>query len=140
MADSAQLATKNLQLAFNALQVALVELRLLLNASKTKFMVFTRDNLAIISSSGSSIERVSEYRYLGIWLDEKLSFKFHIENLITKLRQKIGFLYRNKACFPASCKKSIIEATFLSVLDYGDIIYRIASPSILKRLVVSFYF
>ena len=31
-------------------------------------------------------------------------------------------------------KKTIIEATFLSVLDYGDIIYRSATPSILKHL------
>ena len=35
---------------------------------------------------------------------------------------------------PASSGKNIIEATFLSVLDYGDIIYKIATPSILKPL------
>ena len=63
-----------------------------------------------------------------------MSFKFHIDNLVTKLRQKIGFLYRNKSCFPAFCKKTIIEATFLSVLDYGDTIYRIATPSTLRHL------
>ena len=32
------------------------------------------------------------------------------------------------------CRKRIIEATFLSVLDYGDIIYRHKGASILKPL------
>ena len=103
-------------------------------------MLFSRamnidlDSVIISSVNGSMIERVSEYKYLGIWLDDKLSFKFHIVDLVSKLRQKLGFLYSNKLCFPNSSKKAIIEATFLSVLDYGDIIYRSAAPSLLKQL------
>ena len=94
VADTAQRAVSNLQLAFNVLQAALVKLRLVLNASKTKFMIFTRartainENLSIKSTDGSTIERVSEYKYLSIWLDDTFSFKVHIDNLITKLRQK----------------------------------------------------
>ena len=60
----------------------------------------TDSSFHIITLTGHSIDRVSEYRYLGIWLDQKLTFKFHIDSLASKLRQKIGFFYRNKTNFP----------------------------------------
>ena len=50
------------------------------------------------------------------------------------MRQKIGFLYRNKTSFPLSCRKRVVEAVLLSVIDYGDVIYRHAAASVLKPL------
>ena len=101
-------------------------MKLVLNAGKTKFILFSRakdiEGLQITTTNGSNIERISEYKYLGIWLDEKFTFKCHIDNLTCKLRQKIGFFYRNRASFPEICRKRVIEAVFLSVLDYGDVI------------------
>ncbi len=92
-------------------------------------------NTQIISTiNGTAIERVSEYKYLGIWIDDKITFKYHVSNLVTKLRQKIGFFYRNKSSFPFHCRKKLIEATFMSVLDYGDILYRHASSTTLHPL------
>ena len=62
---------------------------MLLNCDKTKYMVFT-NKLKVITSdpilslSGTCIEQVASYKYLGIWLDEDLSFKTHITNLSKK--------------------------------------------------------
>ena len=108
-------------------------------------MVFTRSktvdysNLCIKTVKNTLIERVSEYKYLGIWLDDKLTFKFHIDTLASKLRQKIGFLYRNKSIFPIICRKKIIEAVFLSVMDYGDTIYGNAVPTTLGPLKTAYH-
>ena len=88
----------------------------------------------ITTTNRSEIEKVAEYKYLGIWLDEKITFKYHIDKLACNLRQKIGFFYRNISSFPVMCRKRVIEAVFLSVLDYGDVIYRNAAPSVLKPL------
>ena len=140
IANSVQLAMEKLQHAFNTLQDALIALKLVLNSSKTKFMIFSRaqninyDFLHINTFNGSPIERVTEYKYLGIWLDDQLTFKYHISDLTTRLRQKIGFLYRNKVSFPKICRKRIVEAVFMSVLDYGDVIYRNAAPTTLLPL------
>ena len=140
IADTIELAIERLQLAFNTLQTFFVQLKLVLNASKTKFMVFTRaqhvdySNLCIKTLKGSHIDRVSEYKYLGIWLDDKVTFNLHVDTLASKLRQKIGFLYRNKSIFPKICRKRIIEAVFLSALDYGDIIYGNATSTTLGPL------
>ncbi len=74
--DSATQAIENLQLCFNALQEALTDLKFVLNANKTKFMLFTRnknvsyEGLHIHTVNGVDIERVSGYKYLSIWLDE----------------------------------------------------------------------
>ena len=73
------------------------------------------------------------YKYLSIWIDENVSFKNHVTNLVSKLRQNTGFFFRNKSCFPLH-RKTLVEATFLSVFDYGDILYRHASAAILKPL------
>ncbi len=41
----------------------------------------------IIAANGSIIERVTEYKDLGIWLDKIIIFKYHIANLVSKLHQ-----------------------------------------------------
>ncbi len=72
--------------------------------------------------------------YLGVWIDEDLTFKHHVNNLVTKMRQKIVFLYRNKSSFHLFCRKRVVEAVLLSVIVYGDVIYRHAAASGLRPL------
>jgi len=43
---------------------------------------------------GTLLERVASYKYLGIWLDDKLNFSTHIDILLKKLRPSIGFYFR----------------------------------------------
>ena len=103
-------------------------------------MLFSRarnidyDRVHISTISGSCIARVTEFKYLGVLLCEKFTFKVNVDNLASKLWQKIGFLYRNKTSFPLISRRRVIEAVFLSVLDYADVIYRHAAASTLKSL------
>lgn len=53
-----------------------------------------------------------------------------------KLRPKLGFYFRQRKCFPYKARKRLVESTFLSVLDYGDIIYMHSSLGLLKKLDV----
>lgn len=46
----------------------------------------------------------------------------------------MGFYFRNKSCFSFETKRRLVAATFLSVLDYGDVIYMNASITSLKLL------
>ncbi|CDQ94655.1 unnamed protein product, partial [Oncorhynchus mykiss] len=71
----------NLQTTFNAIQLSFRGLQLLLNAGKTKCMLFNRSLPAparlssITTLDGSDLEYVDNYKYLGVWLDCKLSFQ-----------------------------------------------------------------
>ena len=137
--DTVESSLLLLQHAFDTFQKSLLDLRLVLNAEKTKYMLFTKRTLIgnypqLCASDGTIIERVPHYKYLGIWLDDKLTFRTHIEVLTKKLRMKLGFFYRNRSCFPWHTRKRLIEALFLSALDYGDIIYRNAPNTALKSL------
>lgn len=73
-ADTAHLAIQTLQQAFDQLQYTLSNLKLVLNSKKTKYMLFSKikdvndSGLSFTTLTGQSIERVSEYKYLGIWV------------------------------------------------------------------------
>jgi hypothetical protein len=41
--------------------------------------LINENTLAFMSLDGSRINQASAYKYLGIWLDRKLSFKIHID-------------------------------------------------------------
>ena len=76
----------NLQTSFNAIQHSFRGLHLLLNASKTKCMLFHQSLPApasITTLDGS--DYVGNYKYLGVWLDCKLSFQAFIKHLQYKM-------------------------------------------------------
>ena len=120
----------NLQTSFNAIQLPFSGLQLLLNASKTKCMLFNQSLPArptsITTLVGSDLEYVDNYKYLGAWLDCKLSFQTHIKHLQSKVQSRIGFLFHNKASFTHAAKHTLVKLTILPIVDFGDVIYKIA--------------
>jgi hypothetical protein len=142
---SLDIVLKNLQESFNNIQHSLRSLQLLLNSTKTKCMFFNRSHtvsacpLSITTLDGSAIEQVDNYKYLGVWLDSSLSFQTHINQLQTKIKSRIGFLFRNKASLTFPAKLALVKMTILPIIDYGDIIYRIASNSLLSKLDVVYH-
>jgi hypothetical protein len=66
---------------------------------------------SITTLDGSDLEYVDNYKYLGVWLDCKLSFP--IQNPQSKIKSKIGFLFRNKASFSHAAKLTRVNLTIL---------------------------
>ena len=58
----------------------------------------------------------------------------HVENLIRKLKPKIGFYYWHKACFSFEARKELVRCTLLAVLDFSDVIYMQALTTTLRAL------
>jgi hypothetical protein len=52
------------------------------------------DDFTITTNNGFLIKSVTEYKYLSIWIDDKLTFNFHIKNSVGRLPQKNGYFYR----------------------------------------------
>uniref|UniRef100_A0A4W5RX09 Reverse transcriptase domain-containing protein n=1 Tax=Hucho hucho TaxID=62062 RepID=A0A4W5RX09_9TELE len=143
-----------LQTSFNAIQLSFRGLQLLLNASKTKCMLFNRSLPAPVPPSSittahtcppvppssittldsSVLDYVDNYKYLGVWLDCKLSFQTHIKHRQSKIKSRIGFLFRNKASFTHAAKQTLVKLTILPILDFGDVIYKMASSTLLNKL------
>ncbi|CDQ65626.1 unnamed protein product [Oncorhynchus mykiss] len=55
-------------------------------------------------------------------------------HLQSKIKSRIGFLFRNKASFTHAAKNTIVTLNILPILDFGDVIYKIASNTLLSQL------
>ena len=67
-----------------------------LNLNKTKYMIFTNKPITEIDVKFNSvpIEKSSCERFLGVLVDEKLSWSQHIAAIKTKMSRYIGILYK----------------------------------------------
>ena len=72
--------------------------KLSLNYSKTKFMLFCNKGIYTtnfkLSLGSKIIERTNSIKYLGVTIDDNLSWKPHISQLAKKLSQTVGIFYR----------------------------------------------
>ena len=82
---------------------------------------------SITTLDGSDIEYMDNYKYLDVWLDCKLSFQTHIKHLQSKIKSRIGFLFRNKVFFTHAAKRTLVKLTIIPILDFDDVIYKLAS-------------
>ena len=85
---------------------------------------------SITTLDGSDLEYVDNYKYLGVWLDCKLSF----QTLQSKIKSRIGFLFHNKASCTHAAQHTLVTLPILPILHFGDVIYKIASNTLLSKL------
>ena len=72
--------------------------KLSLNAQKTELIVFHRKQKHVdeinVQINGTQIKLVESFNFLGIMLDENLTWKSHIEMVVKKISKVMGILYR----------------------------------------------
>ena len=99
--------------------------RLSVNVDKTDFIVFKSPRKSLkeritLKLNGKDIFESKKLRYLGLMMDEKLTWKFHISQLKKKLSQITGIIYKlKKLGTPTDTLKSVYHALFQSYLNYG---------------------
>ena len=69
--------------------------KLIMNMDKTKFMVFTSKiyNSVSIKINNVAIEQARSFKYLGLLIDDKLTFKTHIAQVTMKINRANGLLF-----------------------------------------------
>lgn len=75
-------------------------------------------------------------KFLGIYLDPALNFKFHIKELNKKLSKSLFCLRKCQSLLTESAMKSLYFSIFHCHLVYGIQIYTCASPSILNAIKI----
>ena len=122
---------KDLQMSVNTelnkIKVWLDLNKLSLNIKKTKYMVFHTINKRIpkfdIQIEGVNIEKVSEFNFLGITIDDQLKWNKHIDKISNKISRNIGILNSLKHFLPLSTKLTIYNSLVLSHINYGLLLW-----------------
>ena len=116
--------------------------KLHINHDKVFYMIFkpkgdnaNRDELDL-KLCGRSIKRVKETKFLGVIIDEKLSWIPHVNYLAKKLKSCAGIINRIRDCIPPSMYKSIYHTLFESHLSYGITVWGGIPKNRLKPLFI----
>ena len=113
--------------------------RLSLNVSKTSYQLYTKKSFDIsldIRIDDISISRADKVKFLGVIVDDQLSFKPHIESVAKKLAVGIGFLYRGREVLDRKELTLLYNSILLPSLTYCNLIWGINYPTHLHRLNV----
>ncbi|CAG4940655.1 unnamed protein product [Colias eurytheme] len=86
---------------------------------QVKFHTCNNPELNNCDQNCTIVERVKTIRYLGIILDENLSFKSHIETLSSRTRKLIYVMKKLRDCTPLPILTSVFHALCQSILQYG---------------------
>lgn len=69
------------------------------------------------------VQRVSHTDYLGLRIDDTLSWQQHVDKILRSLVKYFGIFYQLRKSIPHSFKKHIYNAYILSRMQYGIEIY-----------------
>ena len=69
---------------------------------------------------GKEVNQVKSFKYLGVLLDECLSFNDHINYVRSKVASRLGLLSRLRGCLSTEAATKIYLSTVLPILSYRD--------------------
>lgn len=111
--------TQDLELLDDYFQTNLLSM----NLSKTKYMLIRSPRKQLparqpIVFNGQQIEEVNQYPFLGLTLDDTMSWLAHIDLLKKKLAPICGILWKLSSFLPTSCLKKLYFSLVHSRLNY----------------------
>ena len=81
--------------------------------------------------------KVNEFKYLGLWLDSKYTWKMHINQVETKCKKVLNLLRAVAGCNWGADKQAFIDmyrSMMRSTIDYGCIVYGAAAKTSLLKM------
>ena len=125
----------------------LIANKLSLNITKTNYIIFhpyqKRINYNICIKAYDSrtktffdLERKDHVKYLGVIIDEHLSWKHHINYIALKISRNIGIISRLRHFVPLKTLLSIYNSLISPYISYGLIAWGQASKSHLDRILI----
>ena len=99
--------------------------KLSLNVSKTKYMIFHHRQRNIdefipdIRINDSPIERVTDFNFLGLQIDQHLNWNAHIQKSSNKISRTLGVMNRLKRYLPTKILRVLYNSLILPHLQYG---------------------
>ena len=131
---------KSLQSTLNAVSEWCSRWGFVLSKEKSVAMLFTRKRSVgplSLTINGTSLAFVEEFKYLGIIFDRHLTYKYHIDYLVTKCVKRLNLLKLLSGTYWGAGKETLLiiyRTQIRSLLDFGMPAYFFASKHLLDRL------
>ena len=117
--------------------------KLSLNTDKTKYTFFHKlrqsDNIPLklpkLTINNIAIKRDYVTKFLGILIDENITWKPHIHYIENKISKNVGLLYKAKFSLNQKSLKSIYFSFIHSYLNYGNVAWASTHQTKLKKLL-----
>jgi len=114
--------------------------KLSLNISKTKYMVITNKHVStesfVINVNRNRIERTVTYKYLGVTVDEKLTWKEHCKEFCSTISKYVGVMYKVKHYVNNHALRMLYHSLINSRAQYGILAWGKAASCHLQPISV----
>ena len=112
---------------------------LTLNIAKSKFMIIAskkKPNTGEfqVKINGTNLENCSSYKYLGVYIDENLNWKVHVDYICEKVTKVCGILAKLRHCVGYDVLKMVYHALAASHLQYCNLVWGNTNEATLKSL------
>ena len=115
--------------------------KLTLNVKKSIYVIFKprqrREEFDFnIEINGHKMTRVKKVTFLGVILDENLSWKPHISHIACKISKSIGIIGRSSPCLTKLALKTLYYSLVHPYFQYCIIVWGSTYPTNLNRLIL----
>ena len=116
--------------------------KLSLNVGKTNYSLFHKpgrvDDLPLqlpkLSINNQEIKRTSYTKFLGVLLDENLSWKEHLKYTQNKIAKSIGLMYKAKPFLDKDSLLSLYFSGIHSYINYANLAWASTQETNLKKI------
>ena len=102
--------------------------KLSVNINKTNYVIFsskqktTKINLPVLFDD-KPLKRVNVVKFLGIYIDENLTWKYHIDHVCNKISKSIGGIARSRFVLSTKTKLSLYYSLIYPYINYCNVIW-----------------
>ena len=102
---------------------------LTLNISKCNFVIFGNSrklklvNDVSLKVNSIAIDRSDSFKYLGVVINQTMSWSEHIDSISTKINQRIGMIKRIRHLLPLHAKLTPYNCLIIPLFDYRDTVW-----------------
>ena len=92
------------------------------NTDKTNFVVF-KSRHKIVNNNISLVLPKQQMKFLGVYLNENLYWKSHIDHVCKKISKSSGIIFRARLCLSSNAKLSLYYTFIYPYLTYCNIVW-----------------
>ena len=115
--------------------------KLSLNIQKPNYIISkprqTRNEFTLnIEMNGFKMNQIKEVNFLGVILDETLSWKLHISQVASKVSKSVGVIRKSSFCLTGTALCTLYYSLIYSYLQHCILVWVSIYPTHLRRLVL----